>query len=209
MRTLSRFIIVGNINTTESLQKNRQQFASSRKRPPRLGPGSCLECTSILIVLFLDLPCDLLLSTVPLLVAVILLSILCESHGSGGGGGPMSPSTLPQVQGGDGGGGTLESGEMLWMPMGGGCSRVDWNYNSYKFLWLVKINRSSAAVAVHSNPFSKTHLPKLPVSKQWAGINKSYDNFRQSLAKYRVISVVVKNTIAIELTFSFFLLYSV
>ncbi len=88
-------------------------------------PKNCRSLHIIVIIIFSCLPCDLLLSTVPLLVAVILLSILCESHGSGGGGGPMSPSTLPQVQGGDGGGGTLESGEMLWMPMGGGCSRVD------------------------------------------------------------------------------------
>ena len=60
----------------------------------------------------------------PLLVAVILLSMLPESHGSPGGGGPMSPRTLPQVQGGEGGGGTLESGDSACMPAiaaGGGC----------------------------------------------------------------------------------------
>ena len=37
---------VGNINTAESLQKNRKQFVSSRKKYPPLGPGS-LDYTSI------------------------------------------------------------------------------------------------------------------------------------------------------------------
>ena len=50
--------------------------------------------------------------------------MLCESHGSGGGGGPISPSTLPHVHGGEGGGGTLESGDSTCKPIGGGCRLV-------------------------------------------------------------------------------------
>ena len=42
-------ISVKNINTVESLEKNRKQFASKRKGSPLLGPGSCLDYTSILI----------------------------------------------------------------------------------------------------------------------------------------------------------------
>ena len=43
---------VGNINMAESLQNNRKQFASRRKGSPPLGPGSCLDYTSILMHLF-------------------------------------------------------------------------------------------------------------------------------------------------------------
>ena len=55
---------------------------------------------------------------VPLLSAVTWLSMLWVSQWSGGG--PMSPSTLPQVHGGDGGGGTLFSGDITCTGMGGG-----------------------------------------------------------------------------------------
>ena len=46
-------ISVGNINTVESLQKNIKQIATRRNGSPSLGPGSCLDYTSILIHLFL------------------------------------------------------------------------------------------------------------------------------------------------------------
>ena len=38
---------VGNINTAESLQKNRKQFASCQKGSPPLKPGSCLDYTYV------------------------------------------------------------------------------------------------------------------------------------------------------------------
>ena len=36
------------MNISKSLHKSRKQFASRRKRSPRLDPGSCLGYTSIL-----------------------------------------------------------------------------------------------------------------------------------------------------------------
>ena len=44
---LSNQLIAFEIETSESLQKNRKQFASQRKGPPRLGAGNCLYNTSI------------------------------------------------------------------------------------------------------------------------------------------------------------------
>ena len=40
---------IRNINTAKSLQNNRKQFDSRRKKSLPLGPGSCLDYTSILI----------------------------------------------------------------------------------------------------------------------------------------------------------------
>ena len=74
-------------------------------------------------------PCDLLDSRVP------LLSILWLSVQSWSGAGPMSASTLPQVQGGEGGGGrtvsgdnmaTLWPGEVVTLPNDTGVTGLEW-----------------------------------------------------------------------------------
>ena len=39
-----------------SLQKDRQKFGGRRKESPLLGPGSCLDCTFILIHLLFSTP---------------------------------------------------------------------------------------------------------------------------------------------------------
>ena len=45
--------IIGNINSTESLQDNIKQFASRIKGSPLFRPSSCLDYTSIIINLLL------------------------------------------------------------------------------------------------------------------------------------------------------------
>ena len=47
---------VENINTAKSLQKSRKQFASRRKRSPKLNPSSYLDYMSIRMHLFAFYP---------------------------------------------------------------------------------------------------------------------------------------------------------